>query len=213
MPHVLVGHGDLLEAPEQLGRGSHMVGQALAIGRQLGVARERLAALPPARALTVADRGVGILAQGRGKRPLVTRLGLQAGNRCSAALLERPGERFMLGLRGGKRRPSGRKRTLRMIALLGRRGPALFGLDPRRFRIGERLGSGLGTCFRMLALPRLLASVAQRVKLLGELVAFLACAGELGACRFERRVGDPPFRAHRRLARKQFGERRLRLAR
>ena len=75
----------------------------------------------------------------------------------------------------------------------------------------SRGGFGLG--FGLVARAGLLAAVAQRLKLVGELLPLLLGAAKLRLGRFQRRLRDPPLGAHRRLSREQFGKRGFGFAR
>ena len=110
--------------------------------------------------------------------------------------------------RGRRRAGSPRSRVAR------RRRPALFGVDPRALRLRPAPARRPSPCASALVARRgLFAAVAERFELLGELCALLLGARELRLRRFQRRLGDAAFGAHRRLAREQLGERGLGLAR
>jgi len=64
-----------------------MVGKALQPGRQLRIARRNLAALPAARTVRP-DFRVGILAESRGKRLLISGLDGKAGQNRRSSLLQ-----------------------------------------------------------------------------------------------------------------------------
>jgi hypothetical protein len=128
-------------------------------------------------------------------------------------VVERTGERVMLGAGGGKGRSGGGERAFGGVAAVGGGGSPLLRLDAPRVRIGKRLGRGLGAALCLVASRGLLAAIAERFELLGEARPLLLGARQLGVGGLQRGLGDPALGAHRRLAGKQFGKRRLGIAR
>ena len=179
---------------------------------QRRVARLALAARPaPGR--IAADRRFQIVAERRRQSPLIARLGAHFGQRRAAALRQRLAQRLALGGRGGQRRPCRSQLALMGVAGLGGLGPALLGRDQRRLGLGQGLfGSGSGA-LRFVLGRDVPGAIAERLDLPGQPrhVRF----GPLGlrASRFQRRLGNPPFGAHRRLARQQRGQIRFGLPR
>ena len=146
-----------------------MICEALTTIRKLGIARQRLASLPAARAIAFADRRIGIFAESRSQRPLVPWFCLQARDRSAAALFQRPRKRIVLRLRGTECGACRCEAALRPIALLGRRGSALFRLNTLRLRLGKGLGGRLGSRLGFGTRVLLFASVPQCGELVGEL--------------------------------------------
>ena len=94
-------------------------------------------------------------------------------------MVERPGQRVVLGAGGGEGRSGCGKRAFRCVATVGGGGPALLGLDAPRIRVGKRLGGGFGPPLGLVASSGLLAAVADRFELLGEARPLLLGARQL----------------------------------
>ena len=129
-------------------------------------------------------------------------------------MLQRARQRVMFRSRRGQRRARRCKRAFGSVALLGGRGASLLGFDAPRLGFGERLRRCLRLDFRLLA-ARAACSLPSpsAASCSVEPPALLLGPRELRARRFERRFGDAPLGAHRRLAGEQFGKRGFGLTR
>ena len=111
---VLVGldNGDLLEPTHQFGWRADMIREAFRTGGQGRIARPGFASGPTPRAIAITDRGIGIFAEGRCERSLVTGLRREARDDRSAAMLKGGCKRAMFGF--GSRERRSRRRELRL---------------------------------------------------------------------------------------------------
>ena len=113
-----------------------------------------------------ADRRLGIVAERRGQRALIAGLGLEAGDRRAAAMVERPRKRVMLGPRRRQGRARRRKLALRRVARFGRRRAALARPRPGALRPRPApRAAGLGLRFRRRRCARSCSrAVAERLR-------------------------------------------------
>ena len=111
---VLVGldNGDLFEPTHQFGWRADMIREAFRTGGQGRIARPGFASGPTPRAIAITDRGIGIFAEGRCERSLVTGLRREARDDRSAAMLKGGCKRAMFG--PGSRERRSRRRELRL---------------------------------------------------------------------------------------------------
>ena len=168
-----------------------MIGQALASRRQRRDRRVSASLPCHRRGLSPADRGIGILAQRGGKRALITRLGLQAGDRRAAAMFERAGQRVMLGLRCRQAPRAPKRAGFRPHRARSAAAARPCSASTRRASASAsacvgRLGFGLG----LVARAHLVAAVAKRLQAAPRASPLLLGARELRAGRFQRRFGD-----------------------
>jgi hypothetical protein len=213
LPEVRFGDRDLAEPPHQFGGRLDMVGKPPGPWRERRIALFWITSRPATRTISFADRGIGIFTKSGCKRPLVACLRREAADRRAAAMFERSCKRVMLGPGRGKRSSGGCELGLGTIATLRCSGASFLRFEASGFGFARRPHGGLSLFLGRSSRFDLIGSIADVRELLGEPRSLLLGPGKLHPRSFKSSIGNPPLGTHCRLACKQLGKRRFRLAR